>query len=115
MTNERTRAQQQLASRERLCEEVIRTRLECGNRRISIAERGQKHDGRLCYLGHRANSPTRLEAADAGHEDVDDDEVRPIGGEEFERLLAARCGRDAVTSRFEMSRGDEQVLGGVVD
>src|SRR5262249_48784598 len=99
----------------RLAEQVVGASLERGRRRFAIAERGEEQHRNLGDRGILADTPAGLEAADAGHQDVEHDEIDALAHEQLERLLAGRTCYDFEVSGLEMSPRDEAVLRRVVD
>src|SRR5690606_20719150 len=76
---------------------------------------GREHeDLRVAILGIRANAPTDLIAVDAGHHDVEKDEVRAELAKNLERLRARAHAHDAVGLREHLLENGD-VRGVIID
>ena len=80
----------ELAHRERLGDVVVGAELEAEDL-VDLLRLGGQHDDR--HRAARPQAPADLEAVDARHHHVEDDEVEGVLGEALERLLAVD-GRD---------------------
>jgi hypothetical protein len=80
----------QLARAERLCDVIVAADLQPQHAIDLVVARGEKQDR---HVGGPSDLPAHFEPVELGHADVEDDEVRSVGGKAGEALLAvARLG-----------------------
>jgi len=109
-------ARQQLLAVDRLLDVVDGAELVGGELLRLVGEaRGQedhRHEGRARIV---LEAPARLEAVDAGHHDVEQDQVEVALAAELERLLAAVGGRHLELRAAQIDLDEREVLRRVVD
>jgi len=111
---ERTHPRQQLGPVERLEDEVVGPRFQRGQL-LLVARRRDHDDGQRRRPGVRAQLATDFVTIDAGHHDVEQDEVHALPCHDFERFLAGRRYEHAILLRRKHGLEEAHVLGGVID
>ncbi len=96
---QRAQAGQQLREGERLRQVVVGSRVEPLDPLAHGRPRGQEQDGRA--VACRAQGPAGVEAVELGHEDVEDDRVRPSRLDGAEGVAAVFCQLDVVSLERE--------------
>src|SRR6266550_1704393 len=91
---------QQFANRKRLGDVVVRSQLEAHHFVHFLSARGQHDDGNGCALGLELFAD--IQAAHAGHHDVEDDQVGFLRNGAFQAGNAVGCGDDFVSFVLEV-------------
>src|SRR5438270_1275801 len=91
---------QQFANRKWLGDVVVRSQLEANYFVYFLSARGQHDDGNGCALGLELFA--HIQAAHAGHHDVEDDQVGLLRNRAFQAGNAVGCGDDFVSFILEV-------------
>ena len=111
----RPHADQKLGSVEGLGQKIVGARFQRRPVGLEVAERGEKQHRDVAPLGQRSDPPAGLVAVHPGHEDVEQDQIGPQGGEQRQGFGPPLGQKDRVPGADQVSLGDLPILEVVVD